>query len=142
MTTSRYRRPIHDAIAVHALKIGRVMPDRPRQHDALSHVAPDDPDTLAAPEVDYDLPTQLARLAAAIDTLPERHRAVIEARLDGLSFAEAGARIGRSGQRAAQIEREVVCRLREARFGLCRWFDGEWVDSRGRAWPCRRWEAA
>ena len=120
MTISRYRRPIHDAIAVHALKTGRVMPDRPRRFDALSHVAPDDPDTLAAPEVDMDLPAQLARLTAALDTLPERHRVVIEARMDGLSLVQAGARIGRSGQRAAQIEREVVCRLREGRFGLCR----------------------
>lgn len=92
--------------------------------------------------MDHDLPAQLARLAAALATLPERHRVVIEARMDGLSLAEAGRLIGRSRERAAQIEREVVCRLREGRFGLCRWFDAEEPNPWGGVWKVRQWEAA
>lgn len=141
MTISRYARPCH-AQHVCNIKQGRQMPDRPRKRDALTHVADIDPDTLAAPEVDYDLPAQLARLAAALDTLPERHRVVIEARMDGLSLAEVGRLIGRSGQRVAMIERQVVCRLREGRFGLCRWFDAEEPNPWGGVWKVRQWEAA
>ena len=138
--------PINVRIAVSNVTTNRIMPDRPRRHDALAHVVAADLDGIEAPEVDVETLELVAKLHAAIATLPDRVRVVVEARLDGATLREAGALIGVSGQRAAQIEREAAYgALREARHGIVRMEpyieSGEW-DGTLRTWTSWRVVAA
>lgn len=117
--------PINVRIAVSNVTTNRIMPDRPRRHDALAHVVAADLDAIEAPEVDVETLELVAKLHAAIATLPDRVRVVVEARLDGATLREAGALIGVSRERAWQIEQKAICALREARHGIVRMYTVE-----------------
>lgn len=121
MTISRYARPCH---AQHVCNIahGRQMPDRPRKRDALAHLTPGDPNDHAAPTVDVADAELVARMLDVVAGMSPQARAVIEARLDGATLKEAGAVIGRSGQRALQIERQAHAKVRDR---LSRWVENE-----------------
>ncbi|MCE5247615.1 MAG: sigma factor-like helix-turn-helix DNA-binding protein [Candidatus Polarisedimenticolia bacterium] len=58
-------------------------------------------------------------LRAAIAALPTPQRTCIEGRLRGLTLADVGAAMGRSRERARQLERDALAALRAAlaRFG-------------------------
>ena len=57
---------------------------------------------------------RLAAVRAAVATLPGAQKTVIELRLDGLTLEEIGGRIGRSRERARQLERDALRNLRAA----------------------------
>ena len=106
--------PINVRIAVSNVTTNRIMPDRPRRYDALAHVVAADLAEIEAPEVDVETLELVAKLHAAIATLPDRVRVVVEARLEGATLREAGALIGVSGERARQVEQETICAWRDS----------------------------
>ena len=57
---------------------------------------------------------RIAAVRRAIAALPETLRFVVEQRLDGLTLEEIGAKLGRSRERARQIERDALRALRVA----------------------------
>lgn len=136
---SRYRWPVPPTmstrVAVSNLVRGEghgARPDRPRSTDALAHLADADLAALPAEPVDYADAELVARALAIVATMGPQTRAVMAARMDGATLAEAGAAIGRSGQRALQIEREAHARVRDR---LARWIDNEPGNWRaGGAW--------
>jgi RNA polymerase primary sigma factor len=88
--------------------------DRPVTEDAATSVADllvaDDP----GPEAHVTARAQTRALAAAIASLPDHERAIIAARFgtEGrISLHQAGAAIGRSAERARQIEEQALRRL-------------------------------
>lgn len=125
-----------DGVRVSQIKHDVIYPDRPRRTDALAHADPCDPDVIEAPEWDPAEADLRARAWAALDSLDHRARAVVVARMEGDTLAEVGRTIGRSAQRAHQIEQEAIARLRD-RSGIVRWQRDDEAD----LWSDGRWVA-
>lgn len=107
----------------------------PHKRDALAHLTDIDPTTLEAPAVDVATVELLALLRAAVATLPDRMRVVVEARMDGATLAEVGRLVGLSTERARQIELAAVLgELRKPQHGIVRMVQVEEADEWGRVW--------
>lgn len=78
--------------------------------DRVTHADPQDPGPLA--DELLDCAWRRAQVREALRHLPKRDRAVIRVRLANGTLEDAGRKLGRTRERARQVERDAIERLR------------------------------